>query len=159
MGLHEPSIRGYPSALGHSGSRQIPSTAFGSGRAAAALRARMVRSFARAIDAAVLRTGCARPQKFFSKSCTRTMHTNCCIRIGEAMLPGKILYSLLFQINGAQDVRVRRFQPLENPLKAAAYLVLEVRGRLTGAFQLVFPGFKGPVLRGLASIAVNHSIA
>ena len=75
------------------------------------------------------------------------------------MLPGKILYSLLFQINGAQDVRVRRFQPLENPLKAAAYLVLEVRGRLTGAFQLAFPGFKGSVLRGLASIAVNHSIA
>src|SRR6185312_17481695 len=81
--------------------------------------------FAGAIHAAMLGTGRARAQKLFAHGRTRSMHANRCIGRGDVLLPGKILYALFFQIDRANRLRVLRFQPLKNPLEAAAYLVLE----------------------------------
>ena len=43
------------------------------------------------------------------------------------MRRGKVLHTLLSEIDRAKGLRILRFQPLENAMKTGANLVLEIR--------------------------------
>ena len=75
------------------------------------------------------------------------------------MLLGEVLHALLSEINGAKDVRVLRFQTIEDAMKTGADLVLEVRRWLSGDLQLTGPCLQGSFPGSVSPVAVNHSIA
>jgi hypothetical protein len=75
------------------------------------------------------------------------------------MLLGEVLHALLSEINGAKDVRVLRFQTIEDAMKTGADLVLEVRRWLSGDLQLTCPCLKGSFFGSVSPITVDHSIA
>lgn len=72
---------------------------------------------------------------------------------------GEVLHALLSEINRAENLRVLRFEAVEDAMKAATDLVLEVKGRLSRALQLTYPSLKRFVFGGLPPVAINHCIA
>src|ERR1700722_11917831 len=74
------------------------------------------------------------------------------------MLLGEILHTLLSEINGANGLRVLRFQTVDDAMKTDANLVLEIGRRLSGDLQLTCPCLKGSFFGNVSPVAVNHSI-
>jgi hypothetical protein len=75
------------------------------------------------------------------------------------VLLGEVLHALLFEINGANGLRVLRFQTLEDGMQTGADLVLQIRRWLSGDLQLTRPCLQGSFSGSVSPVAVNHSIA
>ena len=97
--------------------------------------------------------------QLLAKSCARAVQTNACIGRREVMLLREITYRLFPQIDGAQDIRVFRFQPVHDTGQACANFALDVGRWLYGSFHLVFPRFQGITSELLPTIVVDHRVA
>ena len=97
--------------------------------------------------------------KLLAKSCARTVQANSCIGRREVMLLGEITYRLFPQIDGAQDIRVFRFQPVHDTGQACANFALDVGRWLYRSFHLMLPRFQSFTSKLLPTIVVDHRVA
>jgi hypothetical protein len=75
------------------------------------------------------------------------------------VLLSEILQTLLSEIDGAQDLRILRLEPVYDPMQAGTHLVVKVWRWLGGCLQLMCPGLKSFVRGRPSPVTINHSIA
>jgi hypothetical protein len=75
------------------------------------------------------------------------------------VLLAEILYPLLSQIDGTQDLGILRLEPVQNPMQTGADLIVKVWRWLGRRLQLTYPSLKSLVRGSPSPVAINHSIA
>lgn len=111
-----------------------------------------------AVQTSMLGAARACLQKLFAQSRTRAVDANAGVRSRDAVLLSEFLHALFSQIDGTKNLRVLRFQAVEDGMKTGTDLVLKIRRWLSRTLQLPCPRFKSFVFRNMPSVAVNHSI-
>jgi hypothetical protein len=85
--------------------------------------------------------------------------TDSSVWCGKVALLSEILQTLLPEIDGTEDLRILRFEPVYDPMQARAHLVVNVWGGLGRGLQLTCPSLKSFVRGRPSPVTINHSVA